>query len=205
MRLLHQRTFHMLVWIFLGIMSGFIARGFASVYLVWRSARACYFRYWPWLEIIGGGAALLLRWRFEDAIALYLALWTWSLSACLIDMAISELPDVLTLGGLVFGLPLAVAAGFSSEDYILGAVGGAGAYYLANVATKQAVFGAGDVKFAAFLGGMVGIEKLPWFLAGSMGGLALLMLLLNLAQKRRPANIPFAPVMAAAYWGAVLL
>lgn len=194
----------MLIWIFIGTIAGFIARGLAYAYLTWRSARAHHFGAWP--EIVGGGTAFLLAWSFKDStlidstlIGVYLLICVWVLSACLIDIAIRELPDIFTLGGLVCGLFLATTT--APEDYILGATCGAGAYHLTNIFTKQNVFGAGDVKFAAFLGGMVGMERLSWFLAGSMGGLILSVVFKDERQK----DIAFAPIMGVAYLCAIFL
>ena len=188
----------MLVWIFIGTAAGFIARGLAYAYLTWRSARAPHFGLWP--EIIGGCTASLLAWNFREATVtgIHLLICVWLLSACLIDVAIRELPDIFTLGGLVCGLFLSATVGELPEDYMLGAICGAGAYHLTNLVTKQHVFSPGDVKFAAFLGGMMGLGRLSWFLAGSMGGLALFVLI-NRSTGFFKSDIPFGPWMAATW------
>ena len=192
----------MLIWIFIGTAAGFIARGLAYAYLTWRNARAPHFGLWP--EIIGGCTASLLAWNFREAAVtgIHLLICVWLLSACLIDVAIRELPDIFTLGGLVCGLFLSAILGVLPEDYILGAICGAGAYHLTNIVTKQHVFGSGDVKFAAFLGGMAGLAGLPLFLAGSMGGL---MLLIVFSRAEKQKEFPFSPIMGLAYLSTIFL
>lgn len=187
----------MLTWIFIGTAAGFIARGLAYAYLTWRSARALHFGLWP--EIIGGCAAFLLAWSFREAtVIIHLLICVWLLSACLIDVAIRELPDIFTLGGLICGVFLSTSVGVLPEDYILGAICGAGAYHLSNIFTKQNVVGPGDVKFAALLGGMAGLPGLPLFLAGSLGGLAFFVLI-NRSAGFFKSDMPFGPWMAVAW------
>ncbi len=188
----------MLIWLFIGTSAGLVARGLAYAYLIRRGARVSCFGFWP--EILGGLAACLLAWRFSDSsvMAVHMLVCIWILAACLIDVAIREIPDIFTLGGLVCGLFFSETAGILQMDYMLGAICGAGAYRLLNVAIKRTVLGFGDVKFAAFLGGMAGLSHVSWFIAESLA----VLIFLNFV---RVESIPFAPVMGMAYLSSILL
>lgn len=188
----------MLIWFFIGTSAGLVARGLAYAYLIRRGARVSCFGFWP--EILGGLLALLLAWRFSDSsvMAVHMLVCIWILAACLIDMAIREIPDIFTLGGLICGLFFSETAGILQVDYVFGAICSAGAYHLLNLATKRTVLGFGDVKFAAFLGGMAGLPLVSWFIAESLGTLIFFYFV-------RVENIPFAPVMSMAYLSSILL
>ena len=126
-----------------------------------------------------------------------------------IDLQIQEIPDEITLGGVVLAVlfsflfpsiqdqTLKIAA--LGQSVVGAAVGGALIYamgVLGGAVFKKEAMGGGDVKLMAFIGSVIGwkLTVLAFFIAPFTGAA------IGIAQKRRkgPDTIPYGPHLALA-------
>ena len=147
-----------------------------------------------------------IRWRYPLVEILTAALlsvlfgqfgitpkfFVYSIMACglivatFIDFEIQEIPDEISLGGLVIGLVLAFAfpsiLGAATRFYaflssLCGAIAGGGSIFLLGVAGKiifkKEAMGGGDVKLMAMIGSIIGLKLviLTFFLAPFFGAI----------------------------------
>jgi len=141
--------------------------------------------------------------------------------ATFVDLEIREIPDEISLGGLVAGLIfVSVSPGMLSAASwnkalilsILGAAAGGGSIYLmgffGEMVFKKEAMGGGDVKLMAMIGAFLGwkLALLTFFLAPIFGSVA------GLIQKAKdgPSIIPYGPYLSLAaiasiFWGDKIL
>lgn len=120
------------------------------------------------------------------------------------DIKHQRIPDIYTFVGIAV---LLIICGFgavlSLKDTFIGIMAGFSFFFLVRVVTKGKL-GLGDVKYAAFLGGILGLRLwLASVLIASLCGLGVCFLLILMKKMNRRDRIPFAPFMAAGA-GAVL-
>lgn len=132
-------------------------------------------------------------WLFYRAAILFLLLFP----AAIIDWQHQILPDELTLGGLIFGLLLAIWGGhLSFWGALLGALVGGGFLFIIAYIYPQGM-GGGDIKLMAMVGSFVGW---PYVLAAIFIGAFLGLLYFGyglLAKKvERNTPLPFGSFLA---------
>lgn len=167
---------------------------------------------YPLVELITVLLALIITWKFGltwQAASVYFLTGTL-LVASLIDYDHQILPDSLTLGLMWIGLLLSIPGFFTNPtDAIIGAA--AGYLFLWSIAyafkllTGKDGMGHGDFKLAAALGAWLGWQMLPLiFVASSLVGAIVGILLIVLKRHQRSQPIPFGPYLAAAGWIALM-
>ena len=163
---------------------------------------------YPLIELTSGLFTLLAAWHFGVS-ATTIAAWifTWILlSAAIIDLKTTLLPDNLTLPLMWLGILLAlsgVGTSVTLENAVIGAVGGYltlwSIYWLFKLLTSREGMGYGDFKLLAALGAWLGWQQLPMVLllsagVGAIVGIGMILFLKH--DKRIP--IPFGPYLASA-------
>ena len=140
---------------------------------------------------------------------MYSALVSALIVVTFIDFDYNEIPDEISIGGLVAGLIAALA--FPSifdtnlrlialKDSVLGALAGGGAIYIMGVVGKsifrKEAMGGGDVKLMAMVGSILGwkLALLTFFVAPFFG--AVVGLFLRIADGRE--TIPYGPYLSLA-------
>ena len=168
---------------------------------------------YPLVEGLSALLALAVLLRFGPGWQAGLGIVaTWMLiTAAMIDLRTTLLPDSLTLPLLWLGLLAAVAgAGFTTPaDAILGAAAGYGIlwviYHAFRILTGKEGMGYGDFKLLAALGAWVGWQGLPLtILLSSAVGAAVGMAMITLRGQDRSVPIPFGPFLAAGGWIALM-
>lgn len=163
---------------------------------------------YPLIELTSGLLTLLAAWHFGVSATTVAAwLFTWVLlSAAIIDLKTTLLPDNLTLPLMWLGILLAltgVGTSVTLENAVLGAVGGYlilwSIYWLFKLLTGREGMGYGDFKLLAALGAWLGWQQLPMVLllsagVGAIVGISMILFLKH--DKRIP--IPFGPYLASA-------
>lgn len=178
---------------------------------------------YPLVEGVTGLLFVLAFFLFESPLTIVggWILISWLLALALIDLDTMTLPNPLTTSGLVLGLIVQVALGWTSGGVaeaaahgfgsVLGAVIGIWLFDLVTIVGSvvygQTVMGGGDTKLAAMMGAWLGWKGLllASFLAcviGAIVGGGGMML--GLLRRRQP--MPFGPFLAigailAAFWG----
>jgi leader peptidase (prepilin peptidase)/N-methyltransferase len=129
--------------------------------------------------------------------------------ASFIDIAIREIPDEITLGGMVIGLLLStvfaqlhstVSHGLALGRACLGLLAGGGAIYITgligNVIFRKESMGGGDVKLMAMVGAFFGwqLALLTFFIAPFFGAAVGLVLKI----KKGQSLIPYGPFLSLA-------
>jgi leader peptidase (prepilin peptidase) / N-methyltransferase len=159
---------------------------------------------YPLVELLGGGIAVLVAWRFGYSAALAFGLvYAWALLALtFIDLDTQLLPDDITLPLLWLGL---IANTFGTyidlRSAVLGAVGGYMVlwlvYWAFRLIAKKEGMGFGDFKLLAAIGAWTGWQVLPVVIVISAGlGAVIGSLMLWLARKGTDTRIPFGPYLA---------
>lgn len=127
--------------------------------------------------------------------------------ATFVDLAIYEIPDSVSIGGMIAGILMAVLfpsvfdvnssfAGFVKA--VLGIITGGGAIYLMGLAGgavfKKEAMGGGDVKLMAAIGSFIGwkLALLTFFIAPFFG--AILGIIIKLKEKKD--IIPYGPFLS---------
>ncbi len=136
------------------------------------------------IELVTGLACLALFWHFGSSLefALYFLIFSVLLVASCIDFCVYILPDACTLGALFVLVPLGLYVKiFSWQHALYGALFAGGLLgtlylYFLYVRKKEAL-GLGDVKYAFFLGALIGPYDVSLFfaLSASLGILAMLL------------------------------
>lgn len=159
---------------------------------------------YPLVEILGGGLALLVAWRFGYSAALAFALvYVWvMLALTFIDLDTQLLPDDLTLPLLWLGLIANTFGVFTDlRSAVLGAAGGYmilwSVYWAFRLIAKKEGMGFGDFKLLAAIGAWTGWQVLPVaiILSASLGAVVG-SLVLWLSKKDADTRIPFGPYLA---------
>ena len=141
---------------------------------------------YPMVEIITASllACMYVIFGISTKFFAYSALASALVVVTFIDIDINEIPDSISLGGLVAGLALSViapsvlncdtrVAGFANS--LLGALAGGGAIYamgvFGRVVFRKEAMGGGDVKLMAMIGSFVGwkLALLSFFIAPLLG------------------------------------
>jgi len=169
------------------------------------------------VEVLSGLICVLLFLHFGLSAKFFIL---WCLSSALvvasfIDLRFHEIPDIITLPGIIIGLLLAVlypplmgkVRNFPSLlDSLLGVLAGGGSIYLAGFIGefifKKESMGGGDVKLLAMIGSFIGwkLVVFTFFLApffGSLVGIALKI-------KEGKDIIPYGPHLSLAAFVAIL-
>ncbi len=127
------------------------------------------------------------------------------LAAAWTDLRARRIPNALTIPATSVALIVALSLGVGASA-LVGAAVGAVAFVVPMFLYGRASAGGGDVKLAAFVGAMLGIEGIlgALFLTGLA---ASVVVLVGLATKRmaRRSRIPFGPFLALGGLAALLL
>jgi len=171
---------------------------------------------YPVVEMLSGLIPIFLFLRFGITGKFFILWFFFSalIVISFIDLKTREIPDEITLPGIILGLTLSAlypplmgktAWLPSSLNSLLGIVAGSGAIYilgfLGELAFKKEAMGFGDVKLMAMIGAFLGwkLTIFTFFLAplfGSLVGLALRI-------KRGEELIPYGPHLSLAAFVAV--
>ncbi len=163
---------------------------------------------YPMIELLSGLLTVLAAWKFGVS-ATTLAAWIFGwvlLTAAVIDLKTTLLPDVLTLPLMWLGIFLALIGSgtiISLKEAVIGAMVGYLAlwsvYWLFKLATGREGMGYGDFKLLAALGSWLGWQQLPLVLiiAAGVGALVGMGMVLFLKHDQR-IPIPFGPYLASA-------
>lgn len=170
-----------------------------------RACRAPISWRYPVVEAVSGLWAFLLAWQFglSTAWLVYMAFGGLLIVASFIDLDSFILPDRLTLpGGLLALLTAPTLLGLSWSAAVLGAVAGAGSFWLLQQGYKwlRGVegLGTGDIKLMFLLGGLLGWQGLPLVIfLGAVSGLAIsLFYLIRDRSQGMQTAIPFGPFLS---------
>lgn len=163
---------------------------------------------YPLGELLTGLVSLLL-YRYFGPTGAFAAYWVLAcilITISLIDLETWEVPDVLSIPGIVAGVVLmsvfrlngASNAGWAFLDSILGMLAGGLMMFLLSVigewAFRKEAVGGGDVKLMAMIGAFLGwkLTILAFFAAPLVGsGVALFMKI-----KYKTEAVPYAPYLA---------
>lgn len=170
-----------------------------------RSCKARISFTYPVVEALSGSIAVFLFLRFGLAGKFFIL---WILFSALtvvsfIDLRIREIPDEITLSGIVLGLAVGSPPFL---DSLLGVIVGGGSIYLLGLLGgfifKKEAMGGGDVKLLAMIGAFLGwkLTLLTFFLAPLFGSVV------GIAVKIRKGDevIPYGPHLSLAAFVAVL-
>ena len=196
-------------------------------YLVLRGkARCCKakisFRYFI-VEVLTAAMFLILFIAFgiSTKFFAYCVLISGLIIATFVDFEIQEIPDEISIGGLIVGLILSAAfpqilnEGTRWHSFInsfLGALAGGGTIYamglLGEFIFKKEAMGGGDVKLLAMIGSFLGwkLTLLTFFIAPAFG--AVVGIILKIKEGRD--IIPYGPYLSLAaivsiFWGENIL
>jgi len=177
------------------------------------------YRY-PVVEAITGLGFALLVDRFGTGLPtlLYMVFFSALVVLAFIDLEHQILPDVITIWGIILGLPMALLPDFMASaglplrqilhllkpGFVSSAAGlllGGGLFWSIAVLTvvllKKEGVGGGDIKLAAMIGSFLGWQRLllTIFLA-TLSGSVVGILFLALGLKGRKDPIPFGPFLS---------
>jgi len=163
------------------------------------------------VEVLTAAAFLVLFLTFglTPKFFAYAAMVSGLIVATFVDFEIQEIPDEVSIGGLVIGLILAIAfPSILSEatrfngflNSFLGALAGGGMIYamgmLGEFAFKKEAMGGGDVKLLAMIGAFIGWKfvVLTFFLAPVFGSVVGIILKIRYGKD----IIPYGPYLSLA-------
>lgn len=180
------------------------------------------FRYF-FVELLTALLFLVLFYYYGTSIKfiVYSALFSALVAATFIDFEIMEIPDSISITGVILGLALSpvfpvlhntYSAWSSFLDSILGILIGGGMIYLVGVIGefifKKEAMGGGDVKLLAMIGAFLGwkVAVLTFFIAPFFGAIFGLIIKIRTGK----SLIPYGPFLAlgslvALLWGANIL
>ena len=162
------------------------------------------------------GCILYGAFKFEPRFLAYSILTGGLIVATFVDFQIQEIPDQVTLGGIIAGFVIALAfpsvmgetSRFgSSIKSFLGIIAGGGAIlamgYFGELLFKKEAMGGGDVKLLAMIGAFLGWDKaiLVFFLAPFFGAVVGLVAKLKYGHE----TIPYGPYLSMAAFTAILV
>lgn len=147
---------------------------------------------YPLVEILTASVVLTfyVTFGFNAKFFIYSALGAALVAATFIDLAINEIPDEISLGGLAAGLIAALSfpslfdtdvRWISLASSVFGALAGGGSIYLmglfGRLAFRKEAMGGGDVKLMAMIGSVIGwkLALVTFFMAPFFGSVAGLM------------------------------
>ncbi|MDD5439906.1 MAG: prepilin peptidase [Candidatus Omnitrophica bacterium] len=177
---------------------------------------------YPVVELMTAGLLIVLFLAFGLTVksAILFALFASLIVATFIDFERQEIPDVITLPGIILGLVVVAAypallGKMRSEallDSLLGIVAGGGSLYaigfLGEIVFKKEAMGGGDIKLLAMVGAFIGwkLVLVTFFLAPFFGSCA------GIIAKLREGKeiIPYGPYLSFAalisvLWGEKIL
>jgi len=163
------------------------------------------------VELITAGCFLLLFHHFGLSLIfwIYAALCSSFIVVSFIDIAIREIPDEISLSGIVLGLILSVSFPLLQDTALhklallrsfLGMLAGGGSIYITgligNAIFRKESMGGGDVKLMAMVGAFIGWELalLTFFLAPFFGSIVGIVLKIRKGQ----SLIPYGPFLSLA-------
>lgn len=160
---------------------------------------------YPFVEALGGVAAITAVWRFgvsaEAAVAF--AFLAALIVITFIDLDHQIIPDVISLPGIVIGLLLSLILDKPGVlNAVIGALLGYGVLYAVAVAyywvRKEEGMGGGDLKLLAMIGAFLGWKAIPvTLLLGSLSGSLVGISLMIVQRRNSQVPIPFGPFLAA--------
>jgi leader peptidase (prepilin peptidase)/N-methyltransferase len=173
---------------------------------------------YPVVEALTAALSAYCAWHFGFGFAAFGAmLFVWGMIALtFIDVDTQLLPDSITLPLLWAGLFFNLRGTFVDlQSAVIGAVAGYlvlwAVYWVFKLATGKEGMGFGDFKLLAAIGAWLGWKLLPLvFLASSLVGAVVGIVLIVLARRGREVPIPFGPYLAGAglialLWGRELV
>lgn len=156
---------------------------------------------YPVIEFLTGVVYLLIYWRFGlSPRSFLLAIFSSALIViALIDARHRQIPDLITLPGLVIGL---LGALFFQQttflDALLGVTVGGGLFFLIAVISRGGM-GGGDIKLIAFVGSFLGLSgTLLTIFLGSLFGSLFGIYLIIFQRAHRKTMIAYGPFLAMA-------
>ncbi len=192
-----------LSYVFLGANTRCCKTGISIRYFIVEVLTACAF------------LGLFMFFGFNPKFIAYSIMASGLIIATFVDFEIQEIPDEVSIGGLIVGLVLSTAfpsilnesSRLSSFlNSFLGALAGAGMIYamgiLGEFAFKREAMGGGDVKLLAMIGSYLGwkLVVLTFFIAPMFG--SVVGIVLKIKEKRD--TIPYGPYLSLAAVVAVL-
>ncbi|MGZ3588607.1 MAG: prepilin peptidase [Candidatus Limnocylindrales bacterium] len=164
---------------------------------------------WRTVALLAGGivafAALPLRWSEPRDLAILAGWFTALLVLAATDLDQNLLPDLITLPLIPIVLLLVVTGwdpllADKSQPLLSAALAGVGAPALLALSSTvlRGGLGMGDIKLAVSLGLMAGVLHLVGgFLVASIGGAAVLVVLLATRRIGLRSAVPFGPILIA--------
>jgi len=165
---------------------------------------------YPIVEILTAVMAVLLYMFFGPSVktVIYFVLFSSLIVATFIDFERQEIPDIITLPGIVLGLltvviyPELLGKGRMDAivDSLIGILVGGGSLYaigfLGEIVFKKEAMGGGDIKLLAMVGAFMGWELtlVTFFLAPIFGSLAGIIAKI----KEGKELIPYGPYLSLA-------
>ncbi len=171
------------------------------------------FKY-PFVEFLNGLLYVLILWRFDSELSLYILFYFVFLSSLVvitfIDLEYQIIPNGITLPGI----PLALIAGstilpdpFFRDDMlgfqasITGLLLGGGFYYciavVGSLIFKKEAMGGGDIKMMAMAGGVLGWKGvILTTMLGSLFGSIIGIFLIIVKGRQWGSRLPFGPYLA---------
>ena len=168
------------------------------------------FRYFV-VELLSAGLLLFLFYHFGLSLpfVIYALLILSLIVVSFIDIDIREIPDEISLSGIVIGLTLSVAFPQLQDTFLrstallrsfLGILAGGGSIYLTgligNAIFKKETMGGGDVKLMAMVGAFIGwkLALLTFFIAPFFGSAVGIVLKI----RKGESLIPYGPFLSLA-------
>jgi len=172
---------------------------------------------YPIVEIITGFLAVILYTFFglNLRLLIFFALFSSLIVATFIDFEKNEIPDIITLPGIIIGLLLSLffpelmsktKSAHSFFNSVLGIIVGGGSLYavgyLGEIVFKKEAMGGGDIKLLAMVGAFLGwkIVLLTFFIAPFFGSLAGIILKI----KKGAEIIAYGPYLSLAAFVSLL-
>jgi leader peptidase (prepilin peptidase)/N-methyltransferase len=179
------------------VISWLVLRGRCRSCNSWISVR------YPVVELIAALFALVFYHKYSMTLEfiIYYALACALIVVTFIDIDIQEIPDEISLGGIVIGLVLVYWLPLSYRDSLIGMVLGGGVllaviygYYFI---TKKQGMGGGDVKLLAMIGVFIGWQGVLFTIfAASLIGSVIGVTWVYINRKDMKAAIPFGPFLS---------
>ncbi len=169
---------------------------------------------YPLVEGLSGLLALLLfrRYGLHPQLAIEFIFCSLLLIITMIDLDTMEIPNILSLPGIVLGLALSLfTPGLSWWESLLGIMAGGGIFFLiaavfALVRRKEGL-GMGDIKLLAMIGAFIGWKGVVFtILVSSVSGMIIALPLMWRSGKGLGLAVPYGPFLAFGavsyiFWG----
>jgi leader peptidase (prepilin peptidase)/N-methyltransferase len=172
---------------------------------------------YPLVEGLSGLLALLLfrRYGLHPQFAVEFIFCSLLIIITMIDLDTMEIPDVLSLPGIVLGFALSfLTPGLLWWQSLVGIIAGGGIFYLIAVGFERVRhkegLGGGDIKLLAMIGAFIGWRGVAFtILASSISGTIIAIPLMWRSGKSLGSELPFGPFLALGavsyvFWGELL-